>query len=159
MQKNRAYSPMFRGWSPTFLWRNSIQCWATPQSTSRFLYNIGAPSKYSKSSIFVVGRHPQFSEAVRDLFQFPVGELHVHYLGVPLLSTKLTATNCKPLVDRITSRISCWTSRFLSFAGWLQLIKSVLCGIQSFWNGLFILPKAVIKQIEQILRQFLWKGS
>ena len=75
-----------------------------------------------------------------------------------MISTKLTASNCKSLVDRITSRVSSWTARFLSFAGRLQLIQSVLCGIQSFWNGLFILPKAVIKKIERILRQFLWKG-
>ena len=82
----------------------------------------------------------------------------MRYLGVPLISTKLTASNCKPLVDRILSRVSSWTARFLSFAGRLQLIKSVLYGIQSFWNGLFILPKAITRHIEQILRQFLWKG-
>ena len=121
-------------------------------SLSGLLPNTG------KSSIFVARRHPRFLEAVHDLFQFQVGELPVRYLGVPLISTKLTALNCKPLVDRITSRVSSWTARFLSFVGRLQLIKSVLYGIQSFWNGLFILPKAVIRQVEQILRQFLWKG-
>ena len=83
----------------------------------------------------------------------------VRYLGVPLISTRLTASHCKPLVDSITARASSWTTRFLSFVGHLQLIKSVLCSIQSFWNGLFILPKKVIHQVEQILRRFLWKGS
>ena len=105
----------------------------------------GLLPNHGKSSVFVAGRHPHFQEAVRDLFHFQVGELPVRYLGVPLLSTKLTISNCKPLVDRITARVSSWTARFLSFAGRLQLIKFVLCGIQSFWNGLFILPKAVIR--------------
>ena len=108
-----------------------------------------------KSNVFIAGRNQAYMEAVRDLFQFQVGELPVRYLGVPLLSTKLTISNCKPLVDCITSRISNWTVHFLSFAGRLQLIKSVLCSIHSFWNGLFILPKAVLRRIEQILRKAL----
>ena len=121
-------------------------------SLSGLLPNTG------KSSVFVVGRHSRFLEAVHARFQFQGGERPVRYLGVPLHSTKLTVLNCKPLVDRIISRVSSWTVRFLSFDGLLQLIKYVLCGIQSFYNGLFILPKAVIRKVEQILRQFLWIG-
>ena len=108
--------------------------------------------------MFIVGRNQSYMEAVRDLFEFPLGELPVRYLGVPLISTKLTASLCKPLVDSITSRATSWTAIFLSFAGRLQLIKSVLSIIQSFWNGFFILPKKIIHLVEQILRRFLWKG-
>ena len=95
---------------------------------------------------------------MREVFNFQVGELPVRYLGVPLISTKLTDVHCKPLVDRITARVASWTARFLSFARRLQLIQSILCSIHSFWNSLFVLPKKVIRQVEQILRRFLWKG-
>ena len=94
-----------------------------------------------------------------DLFRIPCGSLPVKYLGVPLITTRLSYSACKPLVDSITARISSWTAKFLTFAGRLQLIKSVLCSIQSFWNSLFVLPKKVMNQVEQILRRFLWKGS
>ena len=95
---------------------------------------------------------------MREVFNFQVGELPFCYLGVPLISTKLNASHCKPLVDRITARASSWTIRFLSFVGRLQLIQSILCSIHSYWNSLFILPKKVLQQVEQILRKFLWKG-
>ena len=95
---------------------------------------------------------------MREVFNFQVGELPVRYFGVPLISTKLNESHCKPLVDRITARVASWTARFLSFAGRLQLIQSTLCSIHSFWNILFILPKKVIRLVEQILRRFLWKG-
>ena len=61
-------------------------------------------------------------------------------------------------MDRITARATSWTARLLSFVGRLQLIQATLCGIYSYWNGLFVLPKSVIRKVEQVLRRFLWKG-
>ena len=48
------------------------------------------------------------------------------YLGVPLISTRLSHIDCQPLLDKIIARTQSWTSRSLSFAGRLQLISSVL---------------------------------
>lgn len=62
------------------------------------------------------------------------------------------------LVNIITSRVQIWTQRFLSFAGWLQLIRSVLHSVQVYWANVFILLRSVLDDIEQILRQFLWKS-
>lgn len=38
-------------------------------------------------------------------------------------------------------------------------MKTILFSIQVYWSSHFILPKAVIKNIEQLLRSFLWKGD
>ena len=62
-------------------------------------------------------------------------------------------------MDKIVARARSWASRALSYAGRLQLINSILFAIQTYWSPLFILPKSVIKQVEQVLRNFLWKGS
>ncbi|GKB51608.1 RNA-directed DNA polymerase, eukaryota, reverse transcriptase zinc-binding domain protein [Tanacetum coccineum] len=47
-------------------------------------------------------------------------------------------------------------NKALSFAGRLQLIKSVVSSIQVYWASTFILPKAVNAEIEQLMRGFLW---
>ena len=111
-----------------------------------------------KSCIFFTGSNYDYQQSLLNLFPFTQGALPVRYLGVPLITTKLTAHDCKVLVEAITRRIGNWTTKFLSFAGRIQLIQSVLCSMQSFWNGLFILPKKIITQVEQIIRRFLWKG-
>lgn len=49
--------------------------------------------------------------------------LPIRYLGVPLITTRLTHTDCLPLVEKITTRIKLWTSASLTYAGRLQLIK------------------------------------
>ncbi|KAK4384014.1 putative ribonuclease H protein [Sesamum angolense] len=47
----------------------------------------------------------------------------------------------------------------LSFAGRLQLIKSVLMSLNVYWAMAFILPKGVIREAEKKMRTFLWKGN
>ena len=128
------------------------------QALRDFSNLLGLTPNNEKSCIFIAGSNDEYKSLILNLFHFPQGALPVRYLGVPLTTTKLSASDCKPLVDAITGRIGNWTTKFLSFAGRLQLIQSVLCSIQSFWNVLFILPKKVITQVEQILRRFLWKG-
>ncbi|KAL0400470.1 UNVERIFIED_CONTAM: hypothetical protein Slati_4076900 [Sesamum latifolium] len=52
-----------------------------------------------------------------------------------------------------------WDGIRLSFAGRVQLIKSVLMALEVYWAMTFILPKGVIKEIEKRLSSFLWKGT
>uniref|UniRef100_A0A2N9GQ79 Reverse transcriptase zinc-binding domain-containing protein n=1 Tax=Fagus sylvatica TaxID=28930 RepID=A0A2N9GQ79_FAGSY len=40
----------------------------------------------------------------------------------------------------------------------LQLIKVVLYGIQVYWASVFILPKKVVKLVEQKFNSYLWSG-
>ncbi|XP_060210676.1 uncharacterized protein LOC132637634 [Lycium barbarum] len=41
----------------------------------------------------------------------------------------------------------------------LQLIKSVLFGVQTYWAQIFILPKRVMKLVDAVCRSFLWSGK
>ncbi|KAL0439881.1 UNVERIFIED_CONTAM: hypothetical protein Slati_2471100 [Sesamum latifolium] len=47
------------------------------------------------------------------------------YLGLPLLASRLSIADCKPILQKIDSRIKGWDGIMLSFAGRVQLIKSV----------------------------------
>jgi hypothetical protein len=113
----------------------------------------------NKSDIFLGGALNAEREQIIRILGFREGELPMKYLGVPLLSSRLKAIYCKGLVDRITSKVRHWTCRTLSYAGWVQLINSVLFSIQVCWASLFLLPGQVIKNMEQIMKSFLWSGS
>ena len=92
-------------------------------------------------------------------FQFIKLTLLVKYLGVPFITSKLKKGDCDEFVQKISSRILSWTAKFLSYAGRLQLIKSVLTGIQNYWAGMFILPKSILKQVETLMHRFLLTGD
>ncbi|KAJ6897722.1 hypothetical protein NC652_024515 [Populus alba x Populus x berolinensis] len=128
-------------------------------SLDRFSMLSGLSINISKSSMFLSGIDVNLQNDIQHQIGIPLRTLPVRYLGVPLISTRLTHTDCIPLVERITSRIKLWTSSSLTYAGRLQLIKSVLFSIQVYWSSIFILPCSTIKTIERILSVFLWKGT
>lgn len=86
------------------------------------------------------------------------GSLPFRYLGVPLSAQKLSVRQCQPLVQKILHRMSTWAAKLLSYAGRVQLIKSVVAGIHIYWCQVFVLPQKVIKFIQQACRIFLWTG-
>ncbi|CAN1171980.1 LINE-1 retrotransposable element ORF2 protein [Linum perenne] len=87
---------------------------------------------------------------------FKEGSLPVKYLGVPLITGSLKAIDCKVLIDKITDRIKSWRAKCLSYAGRVQLIEYVLYSMCYYWMNIFLLPKKIIKAVQQICAKFLW---
>ena len=115
------------------------------------------PNK-QKSSVYIAGADNTFKEAVQHELCFQLDDLPIRYLGLPLVSTKISEPSCKPLIDAILARLKGWTVRPLSFAGRLQLINSVIVSLQAFWSSHIFLPKKISNRVEQIMRFFLSKG-
>ncbi|KAL0295900.1 UNVERIFIED_CONTAM: Retrovirus-related Pol polyprotein from type-2 retrotransposable element R2DM [Sesamum angustifolium] len=76
-----------------------------------------------------------------------------------ILQQFIDQDDCQPLLQKIDSRIKGWEGVQLSFAGRVQLIKSVLVSLEVYWAMAFILPKGIIKEMIKRLRTFLWKGT
>ncbi|KAE8658684.1 hypothetical protein F3Y22_tig00116970pilonHSYRG00037 [Hibiscus syriacus] len=106
---------------------------------------------FSKFSMAVNGGLEGFFPGARgeelittgEITRFKVGQLPVRYLGVPLVTRRLTKKDYAPLVEKVASRVEGWSSRFLSYAGRLQLIQSLLYSIQAYSRRHFVLPKVV----------------
>ncbi|XP_059650451.1 uncharacterized protein LOC132296256 [Cornus florida] len=118
----------------------------------------GLDINLSKSAVYFSRVHDHTQYEISSLLGIQAATLPVKYLGVPLISTNLKAQHYSLLVSRITHRVTNWTSRSLSYAGRLQLIKSVLVSTQNYWCNIFILPKGVIDELNKIFRRFLWSG-
>ncbi|XP_050938813.1 uncharacterized protein LOC127148660 [Cucumis melo] len=112
-----------------------------------------------KSSIFVAGVNNENASHLAACMGFVRGNLPVRYLGLPLLAGRLCSNDYAPLIHRITSRIRSWTTRVLSFAGRLQLVRFVLRSLQVYWASVFVLPAYVHHEVDKILRSYLWRGK
>ncbi|KAE8696229.1 Zinc finger family protein, putative isoform 1 [Hibiscus syriacus] len=86
-------------------------------------------------------------------------KLPVRYLGVPLVTCKLTSKDCSTLLVKIKDKIDKWSSRKLSYGGRLQLVKYVLFTLFGYWSRQLILPKGVIRDVEKLCMRFFWRGS
>ncbi|GKC65737.1 hypothetical protein Tco_1098335 [Tanacetum coccineum] len=120
--------------------RNSSGLLPTPNKSTVFFGNVGNSEK----------------EEILFIMPFSVGTLLVRYLGVPLITKRFGVKQCKSLVDKVEKKIKDWKNRWLSFDGRLQLISSILSSIQVYWSSIFLLPSAVTKEINRLLKCFLW---
>jgi len=98
---------------------------------SLFSVASGLKANQAKSSIYLGGVSMSVQDSIVTKFNFIKGELPFRYLGIPLSSKKLSVIQCQPLVKKIICRIEKWSSKLLSYIGRLQLIKSVLFGVQA----------------------------
>ncbi|XP_062075606.1 uncharacterized protein LOC133779692 [Humulus lupulus] len=126
----------------------------------KFLSNSsGLNSNIKKTAIYCSGMSEEEIRRVLDVSGFSRNDISFKYLGIPICAKRISAAECKILVEKMTTRIKTWSSRNLSFAGRSVLINSVLLSIHAYWSQIMILPKKLVSEIESICRSFLWKGQ
>uniref|UniRef100_A0A803N7Q2 Reverse transcriptase zinc-binding domain-containing protein n=1 Tax=Chenopodium quinoa TaxID=63459 RepID=A0A803N7Q2_CHEQI len=63
------------------------------------------------------------------------------------------------MVDRVKERLNAWNSLFLSPAGRLTLIKSVLSSLGTYVLSILKCPMGILKKINSIIAKFWWMGN
>ncbi|GJW79885.1 RNA-directed DNA polymerase, eukaryota, reverse transcriptase zinc-binding domain protein [Tanacetum coccineum] len=109
----------------------------------------------SKSTICFGSINERDKGELLNVLPFQCGKLPMKYLEVPLLAKRLGIKDCQSLVDRVASKINCWRNKFLSYVERLQLIASM----HVYWASVYILPSGVIRDIEKLLKRFLWNSG
>ncbi|GKE02345.1 putative reverse transcriptase domain-containing protein, partial [Tanacetum coccineum] len=125
-------------------------------SIDEFSSVSGLFPSFPKSTVFFGNVRETCRTKILKVMPFIEGKLSVRHLGVPLLSKRLYVNDCSVLVDKVKKRILDRKNKSLSFAGRLQLILSVVGSMQVYWSSMFILPITISKEVERLIRDFLW---
>lgn len=128
------------------------------QVFSEFAAMSGLNISLEKSTLFIAGVSEENERDILSCFPLASGTLPVRYLGLPLLTKRMTVSDYLPLVEKIRKLMSSWTGRFLSHVGRLQPINSVITSLANFWLSAFRLPGSCLKEIERLCSAFLWSG-
>ena len=112
----------------------------------------------TKMELFTSGVDQRETAAITR-YGFPSGQLPIRYLGIPLMSQKLKIAEYAPIMTKLNMSFQSWSAKLLSFAGRLQLLKTVIFETVTFWISAFILPKGCIRSIESLCSRFLWSGK
>jgi hypothetical protein len=87
-----------------------------------------------------------------------VGSFPFTYLGLPLDLTKALVKDYALLICRIERKLSA-SSQFLTYAGRLHLINSVISSLPTYFMCTLKLPATVIEIIDKHRRNYLWRGK
>ncbi|KAK2394949.1 hypothetical protein QL285_056723 [Trifolium repens] len=78
------------------------------------------------------------------------------YLGIPLFGRAPKRADYQYLIDQVSSKLSAWKARHLSFAGRVTLAKSVLEAVPIYPMMTSKIPKSCLDDIQRIQRNFIW---
>ncbi|OMO56897.1 reverse transcriptase [Corchorus capsularis] len=81
------------------------------------------------------------------------------YLDVPLIHGRVVKGTYRELVDKVSSRLNGWKSKFLSLAGRATLIGSVTSLIPTYSMLTTKIPTGIICKLDSLNRRFLRGGS
>jgi len=79
-----------------------------------------------------------------------------NYLGLEVGGNPRKRKFWEPVLNKLKSRLNVWKRRFLSMAGRICLIKSVITAVPLYYLSLYKAPESVCKSIISIQRRFLW---
>ncbi|KAK1679133.1 hypothetical protein QYE76_039981 [Lolium multiflorum] len=123
-----------------------------------FGHASGLRTNFAKCSVSPIACSDEEATAAAGLMECQLAQFPVKYLGIPLSIRRLSAASFQPLVDRLADKLPTWRASLMPRAGRLALIRAVLAAIPLHQLMVLGLDKKTLKQVNKILRGFLWAG-
>ncbi|GJT75531.1 RNA-directed DNA polymerase, eukaryota, reverse transcriptase zinc-binding domain protein [Tanacetum coccineum] len=122
-----------------------------------FCLASGLHPSMTKSEAFFGNVFERVIHDIKLVMPFKEGMLPIKYLGVPMVSRKLTGKDCKVLIEVIKKRVGDWRNKYLSFAD--KLFKDFLWARGNSIRGMASVAwKDVCRSIwdSEVYRGFSW---
>ncbi|GAU50883.1 hypothetical protein TSUD_411120 [Trifolium subterraneum] len=112
-----------------------------------------------KSTIFAGSISHVRITSIANSLGFCIGSLPFNYLGVPIFKAKPKALYFQPIVDKVKLKLASWKASLLTYAGRIQLVKSVIHSMLVYSITTYSWPVSIIKELESYIRNFIWSGD
>ncbi|WMV24691.1 hypothetical protein MTR67_018076 [Solanum verrucosum] len=116
----------------------------------------GLRVNWGKSSLIAVKEVPQI-QGLASILGCKVEKLPTTYLGMPLGNKHKALGIWDGILEKAEKILSRWKAQYLSLGGRVILINSVLDSLPTYVMSLFPIPPIVIKKLDRLRRNFLWK--
>ena len=80
-------------------------------------------------------------------------------MGIPITKKTFASAMWAPVIQKIKNKIHSMGSKWLTLAGKVTLIQSILSSYPIYTNSMILAPKTVMNSICMEIRKFLWQGG
>jgi hypothetical protein len=108
--------------------------------------------------VYLIRCHGLQLDQILDGFPTSLKEFPCCYLGLPLDLRKLRRNDFLPFTKKVGAKLPRWKGKLMSKAARVQLMKSVLSAVVTYYVTVFGLPKWLIKKIDKLRRNFFLEG-
>eukprot|EP00253_Pinus_taeda_P003968 PITA_03968 len=81
------------------------------------------------------------------------------YLDLPIFNKRALSKDWSSQLDKFKAKMQARGSSWLNIASKAVLIKAVLSSLPIFKFSVLLAPMGIIKKMEELIRQFFWKGG
>lgn len=126
---------------------------------SVFQHISGLAINLEKSELILTNVDGQLEADLETILGCLLKQFPFTYLGIPLLDRPLPRTAYISLIEKLNKKLASWATKFLSIAGRLVLLNSILSALPVHYMTVLALPEWVLAKIDKIRKRFLWKGA
>ncbi|XP_074289244.1 uncharacterized protein LOC141614397 [Silene latifolia] len=118
-----------------------ISCWNVPyviavkETLSEFALLSGLHANVVKTNIYFGGVSSEATSAILQATGFSMGQLPFKYFGISLSTSRVSVSIFDPLITKIQKSVLHWSFHSLTYGGKIQLLNSVVFGIDNYWCG------------------------
>nr|GEV80352.1 RNA-directed DNA polymerase, eukaryota [Tanacetum cinerariifolium] len=109
---------------------------------------------FHKSSLYGVGVHNTDVQLMAASFGCVGNTLPFTYLGVKVSDNMSRAKSWTEVVKKVSAKLSSTKAKSLSVRGRLNLIKSVLGAISTYYMSMFKVPEGILSHLEKLCNHF-----
>ncbi|CAA7014099.1 unnamed protein product [Microthlaspi erraticum] len=136
---------------------NQQNCETLAQILKTYEASSGQKINLIKSSItFAAKTNRETKEKAQEILGITTFGGQGKYLGLPEHFGRKKKDLFALIVERIVNKASSWSARFLSGAGKMTMLQSVLAAIPTYTMSCFKLPLSLCKRIQSALTRFWW---
>ncbi|XP_078169234.1 uncharacterized protein LOC144563626 [Carex rostrata] len=123
-----------------------------------FSYVSGLTINEAKSKVWFSANTSAGSKRIlMNSFQVTEADADGKYLGCPIAVDSERSFDY--LIEKFEKRLNHWKANFITHAGRLVLIESVLDSLPIYAMGTITVPRKVIVKLTAIARNFFWGGK
>ncbi|KAL3614590.1 hypothetical protein CASFOL_041676 [Castilleja foliolosa] len=124
---------------------------------NRYEKSSGQLINYDKTEVYL-SKHISDTrkQKIKDKLGCRIAEFPFTYLGAPICKGRIKNIYFDQLIQKVITKLEGWKSKFLSFAGKLTLLKSVLNSLPIHIMSAVAVNKGVVKHLEKLFKTFLW---
>lgn len=126
------------------------------KTLEEFIKNSGLDINKGKSQLFFFNTQMEMKRKIIRTLGFTEGHLPSKFMGDPLVEGTPKPRQWKEQLDKMESKLRNQTYQALNFPARLTLAKVVLQAMPTYLFSVLVAPKAILKRIRAIQRNFLW---
>ena len=130
------------------------------EELDKFKLQSGFTVSYEKTTMYRIGSLRHSDAAMYNMTEFVWSNQDITVLGVTITHDDLVSKNYDTIITKMKNFLYAWHNRDLSLIGKVQVVNTLIASLFVYkMMVLPMIPRNIIKNIENTIREFLWNGG